>query len=113
MRSGAPRAICCSVSLAKNTISRGFSRTGTARELQRRGPLEAEILVGMNGQVNRALEQRGVDFGGEKFLAVDLRERGFGDAITAGIDADQFDHEPGVQTLERARHRAALRPCQQ
>ena len=67
----------------------------------------------MHGQVDGARAQRGVDLGGEEFLAVDLGQGDVGDPIATRVDADQFDREPGVRALQSARHGHALRPRQQ
>ena len=95
----------------KHDIARVFAHRHGA-QVQVGGPLETEVLVGMHGEIDRTFTQRGIDLRGEEFLAVDLRERSFDDAIAAGVNADEFDHEPGVQPLQRARHGTALRPCQ-
>ena len=56
--------------------------------------------------------KRGVDLGGEEFLAVDRRQRSILDPVTAGFDADQLDGQAGVQAFEFARHCRALCTCQ-
>ena len=67
----------------------------------------------MHGEIDRGGAQRGVDLGGEEFLAFDLTERDVDDPIATRIDADEFDRQPWMRALEHARHGAALRPRQQ
>ena len=48
---------------------------GTAASMQRAGALEAQVLIRMHREIDLAREQRGVDLGGEEFLALDRRQR--------------------------------------
>jgi hypothetical protein len=67
----------------------------------------------MNGQIDIPGAQRGVDLGGEEFLALDLRERRLAEPIAARVDPDEFDLEAGVELLQAAHDGTALRPRQQ
>jgi hypothetical protein len=67
----------------------------------------------VDGNVDCASAQRGINLGREEFLAIDLGQRHVKDAIAAGVDADEFDGQSRVRALQGARHRHALCPRQQ
>src|SRR5262249_29828490 len=69
-----------------------------------------QILGGMDRKIDRALEQRLLDFFGEQPLAAGFGERAVLDLVSGGSDGDELDRRNGeaVRRKERAAHKLGL-----
>ncbi len=66
-------------------------------EDQARGQLRRHVLEAVHGQIDAAVEQRFLDFLGEKAFAADLRKRNILDLVAGGFD----DFDARVSTLQQ------------
>jgi hypothetical protein len=72
------------------------------------GAIEAEVLVGMDGEIDLTGEQGGVQFGDEELAALGCGEGDIEQLIAAGFDADQLDAEARVEGFQLAGDPGAL-----
>ena len=64
------------------------------------GALEGEVLVGVDGEVDFAFEQSGIEFGDEEFASWRGGEQDVEQLIALGFDANEFDAETWVEAFD-------------